>query len=222
MENNEEDQLKLNELDYFEARGLDVLVFSNWYNGLFSDSKISGIEIIHHEVRTATNGDVRLSPTPEQWDPIPEFVERKVDKGKESITAFLKYSKYDFYYSINVEVHDNGLLISVNLENPLPPELVNKAGFNLEFLPSAYFEKAFLMDNRSGIFPLYPGGPMEYDDSGVVQPKPLAIGKTLVLAPEDPLRRIYIKSTDNNLLLFDGRNKAQNGWFVVIGNVLPW
>lgn len=61
----------INSLNYFEKRGLNVFVFNNLYNGLFSDSKISGIEIIHHEVRTATNGDVRLSPTPEQWDPIP-------------------------------------------------------------------------------------------------------------------------------------------------------
>lgn len=27
--------LKLNDLEYFETRGLNVLVFSNWYNDLF-------------------------------------------------------------------------------------------------------------------------------------------------------------------------------------------
>lgn len=68
--------LKLNDLGYFETRGLNVLVFSNRYNDLFSDSKMSGIETIHHGVRTATNGDVRLNPTPEQWDPIPQLGER--------------------------------------------------------------------------------------------------------------------------------------------------
>ena len=57
-------RLKLNDLGYFETRGLNVLAFSNWYDGLFSDAKISGLELIHHEVRTDTNGDVRLSPTP--------------------------------------------------------------------------------------------------------------------------------------------------------------
>jgi len=60
----EKNSFHINKLDYFEKRGLNVLVFSNWYNSLFGDSKISGIEIIHHEVRTATNGDVRFSPTP--------------------------------------------------------------------------------------------------------------------------------------------------------------
>lgn len=213
--------LKLNELNYFEASGINVLVFSNWYNGMFSDSKMSSVEIIHHEVRTVTNGDVRLSPTPGQWDPIPQFIERKVNKEKNSIEAFLKYPDYNFEYSVRAEVLNDGLLLSVNLNHPLPEELEGKAGFNLEFLPSAYFEKAYQMDDLSGIFPLYPGGPMEITSGGVVEPKPIASGKMLVLAPEDAYRRITIKTSDNNLSLYDGRNQAQNGWFVVRSLIPP-
>src|SRR5690606_32912589 len=55
--------LRLNEQEYFSRPGLDVLVFNNYYDGLFSDAKHAGVELIHHGVRTATNGDVRLSPT---------------------------------------------------------------------------------------------------------------------------------------------------------------
>src|SRR5665811_1895608 len=127
-------------LGYFEKRGFNVFVFSNWYSGLFSDSKISGIEIIQHEVRTVTNGDVRLSPTPEQWDPIPEFVDRKIDRKNNSVEAFLKYSAYNFQYSVKAVIHEDGLLLSVTIDKPLSAELEGKAGFNLEFLPSAYFE----------------------------------------------------------------------------------
>jgi len=222
--------LKLNALDYFEARGLNVLVFSNWYDVSFSDSKMSGIEIIHHEVRTATNGDVRLNPTPEQWDPIPKFVERKVNKENNSIEAFLTYPDYDLDYMIKAEAHGEGILLSVNLNKPLPQKLVGRAGFNLEFLPAAYFEKTYLMDGNSGVFPLHPGGPMEVNKSGIVEPKPIATGKILVLAPEDPARHVTIKTTNGDLLLFDGRNKAQNGWFVIrtlipegkSGKVIEW
>jgi endoglucanase len=222
--------LKLNDLEYFETRGLNVLVFSNWYNDLFSDSKMSGIEIIHHGVRTATNGDVRFNPTPEQWDPIPQFVERKVDKSTGVIEAFLRYPAYDFAYSIKAELREGGIAISVILQKPLPSALEGQAGFNLEFLPSAYFKKAYLMDSTSGFFPRYPGGPMERANSGVVEPKPLAIGSTLVLAPEDPARRITIQSKSAHVILLDGRNKAQNGWFVVrsilpakkAGKVIEW
>ncbi len=222
--------LKLNNLDYFETRGLNVLVFSNLYNENFSDSKMSGIEIIHHEVRTATNGDVRLNPTPEQWDPVPKFVERKVNKDNNSIEAFLAYPDYDFDFMIKAEARNEGILLSVNLEKPLPQALEGRAGFNLEFLPSAYFKKTYLMDDKSGIFPLYPGGPMALDKMGIVEPKPIVTGKILVLAPEDPSRRVTIKAKDCELLMFDGRNKAQNGWFVVrsllpagkSGKVIEW
>jgi len=222
--------LKLNDLEYFETRGLNVLVFSNWYNENFDDSKISGVEIIHHEVRTATNGDVRLSPTPGQWDPIPDFVERKVDKANNSIEAFLTYPDYDFNYTIKAQTHNGGILLTVNLDKPLPKELVGRAGFNLEFLPAAYFEKSYLVDGKPAAFPLYPAGPMVVQASGVIEPKPIAMGKQLVLAPEDPARRVTIETRDGKLLLFDGRNKAQNGWFVVrtlipqdkSGKVIEW
>src|SRR5215210_2020368 len=131
--------LALNDLGYFEARGLNVLAFSNWYDGNFSDAKISGIELIQHEVRTATNGDVRLSPTPGQWDRVPTLVERRVHAESGSIATYLAYPDHDFQYAITVEARGEGMLVSVNLEQPLPQALEGRAGFNLEFLPSAYF-----------------------------------------------------------------------------------
>ena len=48
--------LTLNDLDYFECPGVNVLVFSNPFNGGFNDEKNSGIEIIHHGVRTIQGG----------------------------------------------------------------------------------------------------------------------------------------------------------------------
>ena len=58
--------LQLNDLEYFERQGVNVLVFSNSFNGGFNDEKNSGIEIIHHGVRTVQGGAVRLNNTPEQ------------------------------------------------------------------------------------------------------------------------------------------------------------
>lgn len=156
---------------------LVLFFFSNMYDGLFSDSKISGIEIIHHDVRTATNGDVRLSPTPEQWDPCPQLMERKVNKKDNSIEVSLSYPDYNFAYLIKVTSDKDEIHLSVILENPLPKELEELAGFNLEFLPSAYFEKTFVMDGMSGVFPIYPSGPIERTGKGIVEAKPIAIGK---------------------------------------------
>ncbi len=224
----------VNELEYFEARGVDLFVFSNFYDRGLSDSKLSGIEIIHHGVRTATNGDVRLSPTPAQWDPFPASMGRAVDREKGRIAVSLSYPDNGLDYVVTVEAktggNDPAFVLCVKLENPLPPELEGRAGFNLEFLPSAYFGKTYMMDGISGAIPRCPGGPMTMDASGAVEPEPIASGTRLVLAPEDPFRRISIESTVGGLSLFDGRNKAQNGWFVArslipagrSGTVMEW
>ena len=222
--------LTLNDLGYFETRGLNVLVFSNWYDGNFSDAKMSGVELIHHGVRTATNGDVRLSPTPGQWDPTPTFIKRTVSKATETIEVSLAYPSYGFEYTIKVVSRDGGVHLSVFMPKPLPSSLQGKAGLNLEFLPSAYFGKTFIVDGKNGIFSLYPTGPMKANTGGVLEPDPIASGNSFVLAPEDPERRVVITSKESALSLFDGRNKAQNGWFVIrslipsgkTGNVVEW
>jgi endoglucanase len=206
-------QLRLVDAGYFAMPGFEVLAFSNTYDGNFSDSKIAGVEFIHHGVRTATNGDVRLSPTPEQWDPVPTLKRRDV-RGQTVVTR-LAYEAQQFEYEISVEPRAEGVVVRVHLDRALPPELVGKAGFNLEFLPSAYFHRGYLLDTKSGTLPLYPAGPTGRAANGEIERLPLARGKRLVLAPEDVERRVAIESNNVELALFDGRNQAQNGWYVV-------
>ncbi|WP_245816779.1 glycoside hydrolase family 9 protein [Reichenbachiella agariperforans] len=240
--------LILNDSDYFESRGLNVLVFSNEYNGEFFDEKTAGIELIHHEVRTATGGAVRLHHTPEQWDLIPKMINRTVDKTNKTIEVKLRYEAYDFDSRLKVTPKGKGFVISVVLDQPVPKELEGKAGFNMEFLPSSYFESNYLIDGKPGIFPRYPAsntltksssqkipqfaGHNTFDDRGrdeYIVPLPLESGKNLILAPENPERRVKIQSEDE-IMLFDGRNLGQNGWYVVrsilpankTGEVLSW
>jgi hypothetical protein len=216
--------LRLNDKGYYETRGLNVLVFSNWYDDLFSDSKISGVELIHHERRTATNGDVRLHPTPGQWHPIGKLVDRKVDQATGVIEAVLEYPDHGFRYVIRAEPKGGAVTLSINLDKPLPAALEGKAGFNLEFLPSAYLRSSYLADGKAGAFPLYPSGPMRQGVPGALdlaEPAPMATGNSFVLAPEDPAHRVAVKAADGaEIALYDGRNQAQNGWFV-LRTVLP-
>ncbi len=242
-------KLKINDLGYFETPGVNVLVYSNQYTGMFNDEKNAGIELIHHGVRTVTGGAVRLQNTPEQWDLVPTVVNRKVDKESNTIEVVLRYKDYEFDSKINVTSRDNGVLISVILDKPVPEKLEGRAGLNLEFIPSSYFRKTYLADGKPGLFPLYPSGmsKMEsaagkvlqyaghstFDDRGrneYIVPQPFASGKTLVLAPEDPEHMVKIEALNSDLMLFDGRMLAQNGWFVVrsllpvkkTGTVLQW
>jgi endoglucanase len=242
-------KLQLNELGYFETSGVNIFVYSNQYTGMFNDEKNAGIEIIHHGVRTSTGGAVRLQNTPEQWDLVPSVVDRKIDKATNTISLGLRYKDYDFDSKIIVTSKDNGVLITIILDNPLPEKLEGRAGFNLEFIPSSYFRKTYMVDGRPGEFPLYPSsstkmeplskkvmqfaGHTTFDDRGrkeFIVPGPLATGKTLLLAPEDPEHFVKIQALDADLMLFDGRDLAQNGWFIVrsilpskkTGTVLQW
>jgi hypothetical protein len=222
--------LHLNDAGYFTTPGLDVLAFSNTYDGNFSDSKIAGVELIHHGVRTATNGDVRLSPTPEQWDIVATPVDRKVDAASGTVTTRMRFDNENFEYAVKVSPRGDGVAIQVLLDKPLPAKLAGKAGFNLEFLPSAYFGKSWITDAGNGALPLYPSGPSRRDATGATVRMPLAKGHVLTLAPEDATRRVAIHSPKAELGLYDGRNNAQNGWYVVrsllpagkTGTVLEW
>ena len=208
-------ELRLNDQDYLETQGLSVLLFHNAYHGVFGDEKMSGVEIILHGERIATNGDVRLSPTPEQWDPIPQCKDRKRSSSGGQLSASLSYPDRGLSYHIEVAPEPDGFRVTVHLDQPLPASLVGNAGFNLEFLPTSYFGKSFILDTGSGIFPRHPNGRMQKDAAGIAEPIAIATGQRIVLSPEDPLTRVTISSDSGPLMLFDGRNKAQNGWFVV-------
>jgi hypothetical protein len=95
-------QLELNEKEYFEMQGLNVLVFSNEYNGFFFDEKNAGIELIHHGMRSSTGGAVRLQNTPEQWDLVPSLLERKVDRSTNTVEVTTRYEQLEFTSKIIV------------------------------------------------------------------------------------------------------------------------
>src|SRR3546814_674772 len=65
-----------------------------------SDVCSSDLELIQQGERIATNGDVRLSATPGQWDAIGRLVDRKIDAATGTVTATLEYPDYHFRYVI--------------------------------------------------------------------------------------------------------------------------
>ena len=243
------ESLKLNDLEYFERTGVNVLVYNNLFTGGFNDEKNSGLEIIHHGVRTAQGGAVRLSKTPEQWDLVPETPSRVVNREGNTVEVTLRYEDYDFDSRIVVTAEGKAFRVDVYLDEPVPESLAGEAGFNLEFLPSQYWNKAYVMDGRLNRFPRYTvsetttrpnsekprqfKGYKTYDDRGTgtfIDPLPMETGHTILMAPDDPERMIKITSEDVPLKLYDGRVIAQNGWYVLrsvlpagkTGKVLSW
>ena len=226
--------MKVTNRNYLDTQGFSVFLYDSTYHPVFVDQKNTAMEMILHDQRIATNGDVRLMPTPEQWDLVATLKERHADKENNRLTADLAFPTFDLSYTLEVAAEPGGVKVSINLDKPLAQKLAGRAGFNLEFLPSIYMGKAYLVDGtKAGIFPRTPNDPMvkvlplpdepkkayyleDWDKAkGYMQPLPFAEGKSITLGVDDPLARLNVTSDTADLMLFDGRDRAQNGWFVL-------
>ncbi len=226
--------LTLNERGYFEMTGLNVMLASDYY----AEGHQGGVGIIQNGLRTATNGDLRLEPTPGQWQPIPKVGPREVDGARQEIRVHMQYpdqenNRHGFnpvdYPDLNlgytvrvIPAGGSAFRIIVDLDAPLPPAWVGKVGFNLELFPGILFGKSFALGSQTGIFPRQAGSPGAIDSvSGDYQLAPLASdGRKLVIAPESEEQRLVIESVrGGDLQLLDGRAQHNNGWFVVRATV---
>ncbi|MDR3202641.1 MAG: glycoside hydrolase family 9 protein, partial [Bifidobacteriaceae bacterium] len=51
--------------------GFDVFMYNTTFSQIFGDQHCAGVELVLNGQRIATNGDIHLLPTPEQWDATP-------------------------------------------------------------------------------------------------------------------------------------------------------
>lgn len=219
--------LRLNELEYLEMPGLNVMLAHDYY----PEGHQGGVGIIQNGLRVATNGDIRLDRTPGQWQPVPKVGNRVVDRatGEISLRAEypdesknrkgfnpVEYPDLRFAYTVRVRPEGQAFRIVVDLERPLPDEWIGRVGFNMELFPGLLFGKTFVTETQSGIFPRQANGPGTLDANGEYQIAPLARGKRLVIAPESDRQRLLIEDArGGGLELVDGRGQHNNGWFVV-------
>ena len=234
--------LTINDQEYFEMPGLNVFVYQN----TFPEGHQSGVEIIQHGERVATNGELRLSPAPGQWQPVPEIgggfrhegvspqtvalQNRKVDRAANTISVPCRYPDKDrdrkgfnpiiypdlnIAYTVRVRAEGASFTITVDLEQPLPEAWVGRVGYSLELFPGDLYGKTYYMDGQPGMFPRQANGPTYRNPEGEAEAVPLAVGTTLVVAPETEQFRLTIESGAGPMQLLDGSLKHNNGWFVV-------
>lgn len=70
------------------------------------------------------------------------------------------YPDYEFEYKVSLKPEGAGLLVQVDLNEPIAEKYVGKLCFNMELYPTELFGKPWLMDNKQGIFPRQPNGPV--------------------------------------------------------------
>src|SRR5690606_29074176 len=148
-------------------RGVGVMVFAD----TFPESRQSGVIVVSHGTRIASNGDLRVEATPGQWSATPKLIRREVDREREEIRTTLAYPDdklemkgfnpiyypdLDFTYELRVNTDGEAIHVYVDLNEPLPDEWIGEVGFNLELYPTDLFGKSWYMDDATGIFPRQP------------------------------------------------------------------
>lgn len=171
---------------YFQHHGVDVMAFDDIYPA----GHQSGVSILMHGHRVATNGDIRFEQTPGQWQPLPKQGERKLDAQENTIATTLHYPDleghlrgfnpllypdYEFDYTVTVKGEGSRVRVTVDLDKPIPQEYVGKMCFNLELFPGELFGKPWIMDGKQGIFPQQANGPTlhmptNYDKTATLKP----------------------------------------------------
>ena len=213
------DDFKLNRLEYFERPGINVMYGQDYY----PEGHQGGLSIIMHDERIASNGDVRLEPSPGQWSPIPKPGKREVNAATQEIRVALEYPDpardrkgfnpieypdLKLAYTVRARPEGESIRVTVDFAKAIPKDWVGKVGFNLELFPGLLFGKSYQLGKSDGVFQQQPSGPGETPL--------LARGKVLEVAPETELYHLSITSVrGGELQLLDGRGKHNNGWFVV-------
>ncbi|MFI3287615.1 MAG: glycoside hydrolase family 9 protein [Rikenellaceae bacterium] len=159
---------------YFKNKGVDVMA----YDDIYPDGHQGGISLIMNGNRIASNGDIRLEPTPGQWQPTPKQLSREVSENNIKATLCFPdsslhltgfnpklYPNLVFHYDVNVRSVDGAIEVTVDLDRPIPEEYIGQVGFNFEFFPGSLFGKPWIMDDKSGIYPQQANVPLDFKNS---------------------------------------------------------
>ena len=157
---------------YFMNYGINVMAFDD----IYPEGHQGGVSLIMNGKRLATNGDIRLEATPGQWQPVPKQLERKADVSANQIVTRLCYPDsarhmrgfnpmiypdLQLKYTVTVKGTEKGVVVTVDLDRPIPEKYKGKIGFNMELFPGEMFGESWIMDDATGVFPRQPNGPTE-------------------------------------------------------------
>src|SRR5271157_4837170 len=211
-----DDALSVNDQEYLEMTGLNVMIAHDYY----PEGHQGGISIIQNGQRTATNGNIRLEPTPGQWQPTPLVGKRLVDRAAHEVSARMSYPDENqdrkglnpiaypdlkLGYVVRVRAEGRAFRIIVDLDGPLPAAWVGKVGFNLELYPGILFGKSYEIGGQFGIFPRQANGPGS-ETNGDYELDALGRGPKLTIAAESERQRMTIESAHGGeIQLLDGR-----------------
>jgi hypothetical protein len=247
---------------YFSYEGVSAMAF----NDIYPEGRQGGLTLVMNGNRVAANGDVRLEVSQGQWQGLPHMRQRLADASANTITVTesypdsakhltgfnpMIYPDFTFNYTIQVRGESDCIVLSVDLDRPVPEKYAGKVGFNLELFPGLLMGKPWILDDRTGICPPQANGPTTTQEtntkyigyftsngradvqqllgSGGYSPmiaddiiaKPYARGRQFVMNPGDPYSKVTFESVKGDLILCDRRMNHQNEWFILRTEISP-
>ena len=201
----------VHELQYLDAPGASVLAFHN----IYPQGKQGGVEIIQHGERVAVCGQLRPDVRAGRPKLHSSPGERRVDAQAVLIEVPLTEPNLALAYTVRLRGEGDSVRLTVDLVAPFDAAAAPGAAFCMELYPPAFFGKSYHLGGVSAVFPREPNRPVTANPAGRSRATDMARGSRLVLAPEDPARRMTIEGVGCELELFDGRKCDDEAWFTV-------
>jgi len=204
-------QFEIIDNEYLYSPEFSVLAYHNFY----PSGMQSGIELIHHEERIASNGDLQIllkgqeepvpALTPKHWNSPPKQ-KRRIDQNKKMISLPFKREDPGLNYQINIYPDENqNIKIDFVFDHKIDTNKIEKINFHIDFYPEVLKGKSFIAGNQSGFFPWF------FQKSELITDA----GNKIILAPEDPQVKIEIETEDGRIQLIDDREESARFWFKV-------
>ncbi|MDZ7725298.1 MAG: glycoside hydrolase family 9 protein [candidate division KSB1 bacterium] len=207
-------RLELTPEEYLWTPQVSVLAFHNVY----PVGKQGGIEIIQHDRRIATNGNVAVllsgadAADEIMTEPIPQISnpERIVDAESEQIRIPFSHAEVNLAFELLIDpLPDHAFAVTLDFKEKPEHGRLEQLSFQMELYPEYYKGKSFVTQSGSGVFPQI----FQYHNVNPDDPRVLASGRNLMLAAESKLYGLTIESRAGEIELVDDRLNEQRSWF---------
>ena len=189
-------QIKLEQEGYFKAPGFRFLIYHNTYIG----GRLGGLEMIMQGKRVLDGGNVVCKLNDGKTygyytDSNDKRGERAVDVDAGKVSYPVVLTPLDMKYTTNVISDGSSITVRIDLDKPVDWNVISDISFRIEIYPEEYKDNTF---NGGGISSYF------YDQHfgrKVLIPK----AKEIVIAPEDPQKKIVFEGENVTLSLRDER-----------------
>ena len=202
-----QDNIALNEKEYFAGPGFSFLVFHNNYEVGYQ----GGLQMILNGERVLDSGDLLLETKQGQEQPELRVLRREVDRAQQSATVFGEIEGWNFGYQLITKTDGRSIFIKLKLDKPLDWSKVEQAGFKMALYPGTYFSTSYQGDTGKGVFP------QQYTGKTVL----CGPTTTLRVAQEDPLHSFTATRQGGAMMLEDARRGGPESWFLLVVPLAP-